>query len=227
MGIIPAFEQPKYELTLPSTKEKIVYRPFTVKEEKILLLALEEENEQRYAQALGQIIDLCTFGKCELLKMTKVDVEYLFINIRNKSLGEGLDVRHKCVACDKQNEMSLDLSFIEVIEKKDVSNKIKLSEKVLVQMSYPSLEVSLSDADTNTNIAKCIDIICVADDVYVKDETNLNDFIEFIETLGQNELKLIDEFFDSMPKVIFRSEYTCKCGQKNIIVVEGLNNFFD
>lgn len=229
--MIPKNELPKYKITLPASKKTVEYRGFTVGEEKILLLAVEYNDIPKLVDALAQIISLCTFGVCDLNNMIQVDAEFLFINIRNKSMGEGVDVSHKCSACGNKIEMTLNLENIKVIETEKVDNNVRISENTIITLSFPSLDKTMNLVDSNddmvTSIAKCIDMITIGETTYVKEDTPLEDFVEYLGSLNQMQIDTLERFFESMPRIIFDLDYTCvKCAAPNKIYLEGMNDFF-
>lgn len=226
---IPKQDLPKYELILPASNKKITYRPFTVKEEKILLLSIEDDKPEQMVKAIGQIFDLCTFGVCDINRMIQVDSEYLYLHIRNKSLGEGLEVNHKC-SCGKVNYLSLNLENINVVKPEKIDSNIPLRENLVIQLSYPTLEktIGMSDDTVIDSIAKCVELIMVDDVVYTKDDYSLEKIVDYLESnLTQLELDKLDSFFKTMPRIEFRQSYTCKCGKTNEILIEGLDDFLD
>jgi hypothetical protein len=232
MSELPLQTTPTYELKLPSTGATVKYRPFIVKEEKVLLMASQEGDERHTLEAIRQIIDACTFKKLNVPKLATADVEYLFIALRNKSLGEGLDIQATCGACGAKNIVQCNLDDVKVERKKDMSNIITLGDNLKVSMRYPTLEMSydLSDDDLNKTIeliAKCTEFVEYNGKLIECDTLPIAETIQFVEHLTQGQLKELNSYFESIPKTVFRDEFVCtKCAEKNTITIEGISNFF-
>lgn len=227
---IPKLELPSYECKLPSGKI-IKYRPFTVKERSILLVALQSEDNKTIIGAIDRLFEVCTFGECRIEQMPIVDAEYLFIQIRNKSTGEDLDVVHTC-DCGTQNDVRLDMGKVEVVGE-NASTDINMGGENWVKMNYPNFKNTeiLSDDPTEdeviTVIASCIDSVIRGQEVFKARDNSLDDMKEFVLSLTQPQLDLVEAFFEALPKVIIKGEYNCKCGKHNQFTIEGLENFFD
>ena len=232
---LPKLKLPLYELTFPSSGKTIKYRPFVVKERSILLLALQEGKMDGVLLALDEIFKACTFNVCNLKDMPIVDSEFLFISLRSKSIGEDLDVIHNCEFCDKANEVKLSLEEI-TVEGKAGSNDIDLGGGIFIKMKYPSLTSTsvLSSEPTEDDIlnviASSIDCIIEGQSVHNSEDSTKEELKEFVLGLTQAQLNKIEEFFNSIPKIVARKKYNCKnkeCGKENDVVIEGLENFFD
>lgn len=222
---------PTYVLHLPSNNKEVKYRPFLVKEEKVLLIALQESDEDQIITTLKSIINECTFNVLNVDDLPTVDIEYLFIMLRNKSMGEGLDIEVTCSNCEKKNLVSCNLNTITVEgEKKD--NTIILTDDLKVTMMYPTLKMSynLSENDIEKTIqvmARCIEFIEYQGKLHDTSELPQSEVIEFVENLTQAQLSKLDEWLDSLPDVVFKDKFTCKfCGHENNIRIQGLSNFF-
>jgi hypothetical protein len=228
---LPTIKLPTYELKLPSSGKKIKYRPFIVKERAILLLAMQEDDLDGILRAIDNLFDVCTFGKCKLDDMPIVDSEFLFINIRNKSIGEDLDVIHGC-DCGKDNEIRLSLDQLSV---EGISGKtdIDLGDNIFLKMKYPTLNHAtlLAEGATEDSILKvissCIDCIIEGDAVHKGEDSTLEELKDFVLGLTQIQLNKIEDFFESIPKIVVHGNYKCKhCGKENEFKLEGLENFF-
>jgi hypothetical protein len=228
---LPKLNIPTYELKLPSTGKTIKYRPFVVKERSILLLAIQSENTDSILNALDELFGTCTFGVCKLKDMPIVDSEFLFINIRNKSIGEDLDLVHTC-ECGTKNDtqVSLDALTIEGVAGK---NDIDLGNNIFLKMKYPTLNHSsiLTESPTEDGvlevIASCIDTIIEGDMVYKAADNTLAELKDFVLGLTQLQLDMVQEFFANIPKIVVNGKYTCKkCNKENTFKIEGLENFF-
>lgn len=220
---------PEYELVLPTSKNKVKYRPFTVKEEKILLMAREENETASIINAVNQIIKNCTFDKYNIDTLNKIDAEYLFINLRSKSKGEDINIKATCKKCGHKTPMTLNLTTATVKNADTKPATIKLSDNQWVTLRYPSIKESMevsSDDDGTKAIALAIDSFIEGDSVKEASSFTLDEKIEFIESLTDMQLKGFHEFLDNFPVLCLDLSYDCKCGVKNDIHVEGLEDFF-
>lgn len=229
---IPRLEIVNYELKMPLTGKIVKYRPFTVKERAILLTAMQQDKIEVMLSSIRDLIKVCTYGECDMEKMPIVEIEYAFLCIKNKSVGEEQPVTHSC-DCGAINEFVLNMENIEIIgEVKD--KDINLGGNNWLKMHYPSFKdtVTMSADPTEDEvkgvIATCIDTIIVNDSVIKAKDATRVELIEWIDDLTQIQLDKIEAFFESMPKLVINHEYTCpKCGVKHNLKVEGLENFFD
>lgn len=220
---------PKYELILPISKVKVEYRPFTVKEEKILLLAQEENTLDAILTAIGQIINNCTFGKQSMETLNKVDAEYLFIQLRNKSMGEGVEIRAICKECKHKTPMTLDLSKIVVTNADRKIEPIKITDDVWVTLRYPTIKesIKLIDQDGVAAIALALDQIIEGETSKNASDYSMEERIEFVESLTTMQMAEFSKFFDNFPELALDIKYTCKCGVENSIHLEGIEHFFE
>ena len=234
---LPKLDVPIYELTVPSTDEKIKYRPFLIKEEKILLIAMESGENEDVIQAVKQIVSECTFNKLKLGSMPMFDVEYIFLQIRSKSVGEVSKLK---VLCRDDGEtyanVEVDLTEIEVQVNDDHTNKIELTDEMGVIMRYPTIDsfstAGISDitADNMLDvIVTCIDKIYdkKGEDVYDSKDSSQKELMDFVEGMNTQQFQDVQAFFDSMPKL--RHEITVvnpKTKVENVVALSGLNDFF-
>jgi hypothetical protein len=228
---LPKIEQPIYEIVLPTSGKKIKYRPFTVRERTILLTALQDGSKDSILLAIEELFKVCTFGIASLKSYPIVDSEFLFISIRNKSIGQDLDIVHSC-QCGYETELKLDMSNTKVAGTAN-STDINMVGGVFLRMKYPTMELAamLSDDpkedDVINIIVKCIDLIMVNDVPYKAEDTSFEELKDFVLGLTQPQLTLIESFFGSLPKIVLEAKYVCKeCGSTNEILLEGLENFF-
>jgi len=234
---LPVLTTPTYELEVPSTEEKIKYRPFLVKEEKILLIALESSNNTEIIQAIGQIVSECTFNKLDLGKMPMFDVEYMFLQIRAKSVGETSQLRLLCPD-DKKSyaDVEIDLNDIGVEVIEGHTNKIELTDEMGIIMQYPTIDSFAGTGITAISSDNMLDVIssCIlqiydkkGEEVhYAKDQT-AKELIDFIEQLNTKQFREVQKFFDTMPKL--QHEITIKNPETNVeskVMLNGLNDFF-
>lgn len=226
MSIIE-LKQPKYSVVLPISKDKVEFRPFTVKEEKILLLAQEDSNVDSMIASVGQIISNCTFGKKNIDNINKIDAEFLFVKIRNKSMGEGVNIRAICKECKEKTPMTLNLDDVKVDEM-TVDGTINLVDDIWVTLRYPTIReaMELNEKDGVTALALSIESVIEGDNIKNASDYTMEERIEFVESLTTSQLMEFKKFFDAFPKMTLDVDYTCKCGHKNHIHIEGIENFF-
>ena len=236
---LPKIVTPEYDLVLPSTQKKITYRPFLVKEEKLLVLALESENTKQITTAIKSVLKSCILTRgIKVEKLPTFDIEYLFLNIRARSVGEEVEV--KIVAPDDGETnvtVTIDLEDIQVQTNENHTNKIKLDDTLMMEMKYPSLEQFISnnfdfEGETDINqsfelIASCIDKIYNEEDVWSTDDCTKKEVVDFLEQMSSTQFKEIEQFFETMPKLSHTIEITNPSTKvKSTIVLEGLSSFF-
>ena len=235
---LPKLTTPTYELEVPSTDEKIKYRPFLVKEEKILLIAMESGEQESIVTAIKDIVTECTYGKVDLGSIPMFDVEYIFLQIRSKSVGEVSTLKLLCPD-DKETYVNVDVDLSEVMVHVDKGHnpKIELTEEMGMIMTYPTID-SLSDLGAmDINTSNMLDVIasCVlqiydkkGEEVFdAKDQTK-QELIEFVEQLNTKQFEEVQKFFDTMPKLRHTIEVeNPKTKVKSKIVLQGLNDFFE
>ena len=232
---LPTINVPTYLLVQPSTKEEIKYRPFLVKEEKILLLAMEEDDEKQILNAVRQIVNNCTFEALKVDSLPMFDLEYVFLNIRAKSVGEVATIR---MLCDDDKEtyanVEVPLDKVEVKFNEDHSNVIKLNDEVTIEMSYPTFEqiakVGTADVDTKAIFAlinECVLRIIDGETVYERADFTTKELGDFIDSLDSKQFQAIQDFFDTMPKLQHEVKYeNPNTGKTTTRTLEGLQSFF-
>ena len=232
---LPVINTPTYELEIPSTKEKLTYRPFLVKEEKILLMAMEEEKDTQLNKALKQVVHNCTFEKVDVGKLPLFDLEYIFLRIRAKSVGEVAKIQ---VLCEDDGEtyvpVEIDLESIEVEFQEDHSTKIELTDEIGIEMGYPTFEFLNFKAD-ETEVNQLFDIIGSSivrvyegETVYEKADFSKKDLKVFLESLTIEQFLRVQKFFETMPRLRHKIEViNPKTKKKNEITLEGLQAFFE
>lgn len=235
---LPKIVTPRYELELPSTGETILYRPFLVKEEKILVIALESKDQKQITNAIKTVIQSCIFTKSiKVENLPTFDIEYLFLNIRGKSVGEEVEVSVICQD-DGTTQVSttINLDDIKVIRDEKHTNKIKLDESLVMEMKYPSLKQFIDDnftLDDDTSdqsfelVASCINKVFSEDEVWAAEDCTDKEMMEFVEQMSSSQFKDIKNFFDTMPKL----SHTIKVKNPNTkkvneITLTGLSDFF-
>ncbi len=234
---LPKINVPTYELAIPSTDEKIKYRPFLVKEEKVLLIAMESGEAEDMLQAVKDIVNECTFNKLKLGTMPMFDVEYIFLNIRAKSVGEVSKLK---VLCQDDGEtyadVEIDLNEIDVQVDDEHTNKIELTDEMGVIMQYPTIDSFTEDGIDDINPSNMIDVIatCIAqiydkkgEEVYDSKDSTKKELVEFIEQMNTKQFAEVQKFYDTMPKL--KHEITVKNPKtkvENTMILTGLNDFF-
>ena len=236
---LPKIATPTYELELPSTEQTIKYRPFLVKEEKLLVIALESEDNKQITNAIKAVIKGCILTKgIKVETLPTFDIEFLFLNIRGKSVGEEIEVNDFCPDDgETQVPVTINLDDIEVQKNEDHTNKIKIDDSVMMEMKYPSLEQFIkNNFDFNEKnamdqsfelIATCIDKIYTEDEVWATADCTKKEVKEFLESMNSSQFKQIEKFFETMPKLSHTLEVTNPNTKvKSEVVLEGLASFF-
>ena len=236
---LPKISTPTYELVLPSSNKKIKYRPFLVKEEKVLILAMESQDTSTVANAVKDVLASCILSRgIKVEKLSTFDIEYLFLNIRGKSVGEKIEVMVTCPDDGKtQVPTSINIDEIKVIVDEKHNKDIKLDDQYTLRMRYPSLDefvknnfATASDVsvdDTFDLISSCIDQVYSEEESWTAADCTKKELSQFVESLNSNQFKEIETFFETMPKL----SHTVKVinpntKKENEIVLEGLQNFF-
>jgi len=233
---LPKVNTPTYELVVPSTDEKVKFRPFLVKEEKILLIAMEAQEQSGILNAVKDIVKSCTFDKFDVRKAPIFDIEYIFLNIRAKSVGEVSTVN---LRCPDDNETfvqtEIDLTKVDVQITEGHTNKIELTDEMGMIMTYPTLD-SFSDSTTVINASNMLDVIasCVSqiydkkgEDVYDAKDSTKQEIVDFLESLNSKQFLEIQKFFDTMPKLTHTVNIeNPETKVKSDITLTGLNDFF-
>ena len=235
---LPIVETPRYECTLASQDTQVQYRPFLVKEEKILLMAMESKDNNEIINATKEVLKACTYEKLDIEKLPMFDIEYLLLQIRAKSVGEKSKFKVICPD-DKQTatDVELDLSEVQVQVEDDHTNKIVIDEKrnLGIVLNYPSLgitkagfDVNKSDADSTFNvICSCIDHIYEGDKTYPAKDSTLKELKDFLESTTQKAFLDIKKFFETAPQLRHEIEVTNpKTGVKSKVTFKGLQDFF-
>ena len=236
---LPKIATPTYELELPSTGETIQYRPFLVKEEKVLVIALESEDTKQITTAIKTVIKNCIKTKgIKVDTLPTFDIEYLFLNIRGKSVGEEIEVNIICPD-DGETEVpvTIDIDSIQIQKNDEHTNKIQLDDTIMMVMKYPSLDQFIkNNFDFNDKnvmdqsfdlIASCIESICTEEDVWATADCSKKEVNEFLESMNSSQFKGVEKFFETMPKL----SHTIKVTNPNTkvesdVVLEGLASFF-
>ena len=239
---LPKINTPTYELTLPSNGKKIKYRPFLVREEKILIMALETEDQKQITDAVVQILDACIMTRgIKIQTLATFDIEYIFLNVRSKSVGETINVNIICPDDEKTSvEVPIDLDSIRVKKDKNHSNIIKLDDNLSLKLKYPSMNQFIESNFESTNetnetigntmqvITSCIDMIYNEEESWNASESTPKELEEFIDQLNTKQFKIIEKFFDTMPKLSHKIKVkNPKTEVESTVILEGLAAFFN
>ena len=229
---LPKLNTPTYELELPSTGDKIKYRPFLVKEQKILMMAQDSEDETEISEAVGSLVQSCTFGEIDPKTSPMFDIEFLFLKIRGKSVGDKIELNLICPDDGKtQVKKTIDLEDVGIHMLEDHTNEIAVSDECKIIFRYPILSdmkgVAVSDISSAFSvISSCISEIHYGDDIYNKNDISKKDIEEFIDSLTGEQFEKVTGFFQTMPKLRYVVEViNPKTKKSNEIVVEGLQSF--
>ena len=236
---LPKINTPTYDLTLPSTGKKIKYRPFLVREEKILIMALETEDTQQISNAVVQILDECILTKgVNVTKLATFDIEYLFLNVRSKSVGETVEVNIVCPDDNKTSvQMEINIDSIKVQKTRGHKNIVKLDDQYSMKLKYPSLNEfidsnfeSSEESDVNKSlnmITSCIEMVYDQEESWNASDSTKQELEEFIEQLNSKQFKSIEKFFETMPKLSHKVKVTNPTTEvESEVVLEGLASFF-
>ena len=236
---LPKINTPTYELTLPSNGKKIKYRPFLVREEKILIMALETENQKQITNAVVEILDACIMTRgIKVENLATFDIEYIFLNVRSKSVGETINVNIICPDDEKTSvEIPIDLESIKVKKDKSHTNIVKIDDNLSLKLKYPSMDQFIENNFESTDetikntmklITSSIDIIFSEEESWNASESTQKELEEFIEQLNSKQFQTIEKFFDTMPKLSHKVKVTNpKTNVESTVILEGLAAFFN
>ena len=237
--VLPKIATPTYELELPSTGQPIKYRPFLVKEEKLLVLALESEDTKQITTAIKTVIKNCIETKnVKVETLPTFDIEYLFLNIRGKSVGEEIEVNIICPDDDETTvPVKINVDDIQVQKNPDHVKQIKVDDSIMMEMKYPSLDqfiksnFDLSAGNTMDQsfdlIASCIDKIYTEEEVWAAGDVSKKELLEFLEQMNSYQFKQIEQFFETMPRLSHKIQVkNPKTEVESEVILEGLSSFF-
>jgi hypothetical protein len=244
MGL-PTITVPKYELTIPSSGKIVKYRPFLVKEEKILLMAMETEDTKQIINATKEIIKNCITGEeLNVDTMPLFDIEYIFLNLRAKSKGEIIELSYKCPKCEGTIPLEINIDDIQVKKDDKHISTIKLNDELGIVMKYPTINLQEDGPDDKNKksieslfntIINCIDYIYDKETTYPSKDHTKEELKTFLESLTDGQFQSISQFFETQPKLQHEVNLHCKnkvkktkkeCGHKEKQTLEGLNSFF-
>ena len=237
---LPRIDTPVYELLLPVSKTKIKFRPFLVKEQKILMMALESNDSESNQRNIKQILQNCSLSELNVDELSIVDVEFYLLNLRARSVGEIVESKYRCENevegknCDTSMDVTYNLLEIGVKNINLTDGLIKLTESISIKMKYPEYSImdKLASLDSSSDgifelVAACVEYIMYGDNFYYGHETSGEEIIEFLETLTTQQFAKIEEFFDTLPSIEKIVDIKCpKCGFDHHIEIRGLDDFF-
>jgi hypothetical protein len=241
--MLPKIDVPVFELKLPSTGQPIKFRPFTVKEEKLFLMAYESNDMKYSVDTIIQVLSNCVLNHNDIRELPTFDIEYIFLNIRARSVGEIVKLKYRCnndvdsaeenKKCNNSVEIDLNILEVEPIKNENHNNRIELSKDLGIVMRYPKMSLIRDNADSEDFnvvlelIIDCIDYIYDKDNLYYAKDTTKEELTEFLDSLQSKDLEKIKDFFDTMPKLKKEMDFSCnKCGYHEKIELEGLQSFF-
>tara|TARA_B100001059_G_scaffold158753_1_gene158373 strand:+ start:2066 stop:2773 length:708 start_codon:yes stop_codon:yes gene_type:complete len=232
---LPQVNSSKYSTKLPSTNETIEFRPYLVKEEKILMIAIESKDQKQMIRAMQDVIQACVYTQIDVKKLTTFDVEWMFVQLRAKSVGEKVDLKLKCTACETLNDIVCDLEKVYVsTPDEDVSNVINFSDTIGITVKHPAVDDVANlkqDAETMEGVmelmAKSVITIFDEDNVYNAEDEGLAEVVKFLENLNSAQFKKITDYYSNIPTVRSDLDFKCKsCGEENKLELKGIQNFF-
>jgi hypothetical protein len=241
--MLPKIDVPIYEITLPLLQKKVKIRPFRVKEEKILLMAMESEDDAAVLLAIKQIVNNCCVEDMDVDSLPVLDLEYMFLQLRARSIGEIIDLQYRCnndvdnegetKKCNNIIKLSFNALEVEPQTEEGHKKEIQLTPKLGVVMKYPDFKLvnKISNLSETEMIAKmvagCIDYIFDSDSIYYAKDASEAELIDFIDSLTREQFEKIQEFFDTVPKMKKNLTFKCsKCGYEEELVLEGIQSFF-
>lgn len=231
---LPKLNSASYETTIPSTGQKITFRPYLVKEEKILMMALESNDQKQIIKATKNMISACVIDDINVNKLATFDIESLFLDLRSKSVGESIGLKIKCEHCETHNEVSVNFDDIKVDVPED-NTVIMVTDTVGVKMRYPSFDdiASIKPNEEGTIesafeiIMRCVESVFDEDNVYTAANEGETAIKDFIESFNSEQFKKVAEFFETMPTLKSVIEFNCvKCNEDNSTELKGLQSFF-
>ena len=228
---LPKLETPTFELTLPSTGSKITFRPFLVKEHKILLTMSEADNEE-VARIIRELVDVCTFKKLNIKELPHFDIEYVFLYLRAKSISETVEVVVNC-ECGEKINTSFNIEDVMVVKPENHNNKIMINNEIGIELRYPNIDDVVDIFATKDN-QKVIDLVIKSikgiynqEDYWEAKDQTKEELEEFVYSLTKEQFSKLEQFFVTSPKIVQTIECDCpKCGKHNVSKLEGLQNFF-
>jgi hypothetical protein len=228
-------DSPNYDLIIPSMKKSVSFRPFLVKEEKILLMALESDDQKQILNTVINTIKACVTEDIDTTRLTTFDIEYMFLKIRAKSVGETSTIVMKCNECESSNDITLNIDDVE-IEVPDISNTIELDNQISLEMKWPTFDSivrgDILSSESSVDqifglIRSSIDVIKTNEERFSAKDQTAQELDSFIESMNNQQFTKVREYVEKMPKLTHDVAFSCKkCNHQNNIVVEGMQSFF-
>lgn len=232
---LPKIKSPIFEMTIPSQKKEVKFRPFVVKEEKILLIAQQSREDKQIVNSIKQVLNNCILDKIDIDSLATFDLEYMFLKLRAKSVDNIVEVSYRDTEDDKVYDFTIDLDQVQIIENPDLSNKIKVNDEVGIIMKYPSVTL-INDVPTGEDVTEvevleylvsnCIHAVYDNDGMYIMSEQPEEEIKEFIESLDLDTYDKIRKFFGDLPKMYYQIKYTNSNGNERVIELTSLRDFF-
>ena len=230
---LPKLETPTFKVKVPSTGKMIEYRPFLVKEEKLLLMMGEGQNQKDSADIVKKLLGSCIISKIDIDSLTTFDLEFIFLHLRSKSVGEDISIMIECEECGKKCPVDINIEtdvFISGKNVKDIDFNVPINNNVGIEMKFPTIDLladAADDSDPMNLIIKCMKSIYDEETVHNIDDYTEGEVKEFINSLSVRDVQKLQRFFDDLPKVKCKVKFICPhCGHENELEVEGLGNFF-
>lgn len=228
---LPKLNVPVYETILPSTNEVIKFRPFLVKEEKVLLTAGEDGSQIAMMNAIKQIVANCVQQELDVDKLPMFDLEFIFLRLRSKSIGEEIEVNLKCQKenCNGTGKVMVNAEEINVTKPEGHNKKIMITDDVGVVMRYPVIDtLGIAEQDGMKVVKECIDMIFTKDETHERDSFDSKELDDFLESMDSKQFIKIRDFFETMPKLEHKVDFVCSmCGTEEKVTLEGIDSFFD
>ena len=231
--MLPKIATQKYDMIVPSTGKSITYRPYVVREEKLLLIALESQDDKQIETAVSSIIKSC-LDNVKTQDLTAFDIEFIFLTLRSRSVGEGIELGIECTACEESNPIKLNLDNIQVknLDFDDKDLQLKLNNEITIELRWPTMSDRTVKVETGTEVlihmvAKSISTLYHGEEVYSMKDVPFTEVLDFVESLNSEQFNKIMQLLLKTPYVSYDIEFTCKkCGEKNERELKGLADFF-
>ena len=233
--MLPKIVTPKYDMIVPSTGETVTYRPYVVREEKILLIAIESRSEIAVEKAVTDIIKTCIESPIDMKKLTTFDIEMIFITLRSKSVGEGVKINPPCEHCEERNDHKIDLEAVKIKNLEDAVDKhIKLTDDISLDLRWQTMNDRLKDKEKKTEtetiintIAHSIDTIYSGEEIHTVKDSKMSEVVDFVESLNNDQFTNIIDVLSKQPHLNYKVEFDCKeCKKHNERELNGLIDFF-
>jgi rubrerythrin len=233
--MLPKLVTPKYDMIIPSTGETVTYRPYVVKEEKILLIAFESQDETQIEKSVLDIIKTCIESKIDLNKLTTFDIEFMFVTLRSKSVGEGIKLNMPCEECEHTNEVKINLDELNVANlDEEIDKHVKLTGDISVDLKWMAMNDRLSGGELKTEtdavinlVAKSIETIYSGEEIHSTKDVTKKEVVEFVESLNTDQFQSITEVIGKSPYLNYTMKFDCdKCGHSHERELNGLADFF-